>query len=126
MPLRSIGTLSPSFEKDAALLATIRWWWRKTSGHWCQPPLFHVRFDKNKTHLTKINMHSTRSVGAHGWEEVLRLDAMHNIFKFLSIPGEENSPGPWSIAQSYNIALNILGTIICCGEGLIVSAVSRG
>jgi hypothetical protein len=71
-------------------------------------------------------MHSTRSIGAHGWEEVLRFEAMHNILELLSIPGKEDSPGSWSIAQSYNVALNILRTIISGGEGLIVPAVSRG
>ena len=70
-------------------------------------------------------MHGTRSVGAHGWEEVLRLEAMYNIFELFSIPGEEDSPGSWSIAQSYNVALNILRTIVSRGEGLVVSAVSR-
>lgn len=125
VPLPNIATLSASFQKDAALLTAVRGRWCETSCHWSQTPFLHIGFDEDKAHLTKIHMDCARSVGAHGGEKILRLQAVRHVFELLSIAGEENSSSSWSIADSNNVALDILWPVTCWYEWLVVSTMPR-
>jgi hypothetical protein len=72
-------TLATTFQKDGALFAAIRRWRCEAARHWCKTPLLHIRFNENKSHLTKVDVHLARSVGANRREEVLRLQAVCDI-----------------------------------------------
>jgi hypothetical protein len=94
-----------AFQEDASLFAAIRRGWSQAAGCRCQSPFLDIRFDVNESQLPKVDVHPAGSIGANGWEEILRLEPVSNVFQFLSVARKEYRAGSWSIANSYNVAL---------------------
>ena len=69
-------------------------------------------------------MHTTWSIGADSWEEVLRFEAVGDVFEFLAVACEEDGASSWAVAAADDIALDVGWAIGLWGEGLIIAAVS--
>ena len=82
-------------------------WWCQTARHRCQPPFLHIRFNEHESGLSEVYVYGTWSVGADGWEEVLRFKAVGYVFEFLAVAGEEDGAGSWTVATANDVALNV-------------------
>jgi hypothetical protein len=73
--IHALGDLSRALtarlEEDAALLTAIGWGRGQAAGHRGQTPFLDVAFDEDESHLTKVDVNGTGSVGANRGEEVL-------------------------------------------------------
>ena len=103
--------ISAGLYENTALLTAIRRWRSKTTGHGCQSPFLDVGFDEDKPHLSEIHVYVARSVGSHCGEEVLRLEAMRNVFEFLAVAGEEDGARARPVSYPNNVALLIVWCI---------------
>ena len=117
-------SFSSCFQQNTALLTAVRRWWSQAASHRRKAPFLDISFNKNKTALAKIDMYGARTVGTDGWKEVLCLEPMSNVVKFLAIAGEEYTAGSGTVADPNHIALHEVGTIIGWVEGLIIPAMT--
>lgn len=101
-----IAVLVASLEEDAALLRTIRRWWRKRACDGSKTPLLDVGFNEDETSLSEVDMHNSWTDGADGREEVGRLQTVDNLLKFLTVAGEEDGASTRAVAYADNVALN--------------------
>ena len=120
------STVPPRFEENTPLLASIGWWGSETSCHWCQTPLFDIRFYKHKSTLPKVDVNGTRSVGADGGEEILGFEAVRDVVQLFTIAGEEDGASSRAVADADDVALHILGAVFCGVKGLVEAAVAGG
>lgn len=118
--------ISPRLEEDAALFATIRWWWRQTARHGGQAPFLDIRLDEDEAALTEVDVHGARAVGADGGEEVLGLKAVGDVVEFFAVAREEDAAGSRTVADSDDVALDEVGAVGGGGEGLVVAALASG
>ena len=123
---RGVPSLSSSLEKNTALLTSVRRRRRKASRHGCEAPLLHIRFDENKSHLSKVHVDCTGSIGAHCRKEILCFESMGDIVQLLTVASEEDCSASRSVSDTNDIALYILGAVEGWGERLIKTAVTRG
>jgi hypothetical protein len=100
-------SLTPSLKKDAPLLAPVRRGRCQATRHRSQTPFFDVCLNEDETHLTKVDMYSTRTVCADGGEEVLSLQVVRKLVQLLAIPGEEDTACPGSIAYPNDVSLYV-------------------
>lgn len=119
------GTLTAGFEQDAALLTTV-WWGRgEAARHGGETPFLHIGFNEHESHLTKIHVDRTRTVGTNGWEQVLGAVIVNHILKLLAVAREEDRSRSRSITDPDHVALEEWGSIWGGCEWLIISAVAR-
>lgn len=116
--------ISATFEKNAALLAAVWGRWGEAASHRSQSPLLDIGFDKDETHLAKVDLDVTWPVGSDGREEVLRLEAVGNIIQLLAVASEKDSSGAGSVADSYNVSLLIRRRVVGSREGLVVPSLA--
>ena len=109
--LTLLGFVPSYVEQNAALFAAIRRWRRKAARYWSKTPFLDVRFNEDEPVLTKIDVHSTRAICTDGREKVLRLQPVRDIIQFLAVPSKEDRARSWSISNTNNITLVILGAI---------------
>lgn len=98
-------TLATRLKENAALLAAVRWGRSQAARHGGQAPFLDIAFNKDEPHLTKVDMDRTRAVGPDGREEVLGAIVVGHILQLLAVAGEEDGPGPGSVANANHIAL---------------------
>lgn len=115
----------PRLKKNAALLAAIWRWWSKTPSHRSQSPFLDIGFDEDKPHLTKVDVHGARAIGADRWEEILTLEIVRDFIQFLPVSGEEDASRARPVAYSNHVALHIGRSVKCRCEWLVISAMSR-
>ena len=113
-------------EQDAALFTAV--WWRRcqTACCGCQPPFLDVGFDEDKATLPEIDVHGAGSVGADSRKEIRCFEAVRHIVELLAIASEEDRAGAWSVADSDNISLHVLGTVGDGVEWLVVAPMTAG
>ena len=70
-----------------------------------QAPLLHVRFDKNKSGLAKVDMDTARPVCAHCWEQIPHVETGERVFCLAPVTGEKDGAGSWTIANAKDVTL---------------------
>lgn len=113
-------------QENRALFAPVGRWRCQAASLRSKTPLLHVGFNENESHLSEIDMHLARSLSTDGREEVLSLEAMCNIVKFLAVAGEENGSGAGPVANSNDVSLDICWSISGGCERLVVASVAVG
>jgi len=126
VPLPLPCAFSSRLKQYTPLLASIRWRRRKTARHRRQAPLLHISFDEDEAALTEIDVDGARAICADSGEKVLGFEAMGYIVELLAVAGEEDCASAGAIANTYHVALDIGGAVICGGEGLVVAAGAGG
>ena len=111
---------STAIQQDRTLLAAIWGRRRQTACHGCQSPLFHIGFDEDEAHLSKIDMYLTGPVGANSGKEILRFETVCYIIQLLSIACKENGACSRSIADANYVTLYICRTVGCRCKRLVV------
>jgi hypothetical protein len=74
--------------------------------------------------LAKVDVDRTRPVRADRGEEILGFEAMGDVVKFFAIAGEEDGASSGPVADADYVALDVFGTVICRGEGLVEAAMA--
>src|SRR4051794_35007330 len=92
--------LGPGLEKNASGFRSVRRRRSQRACHRGKTPLLHICLDEHETGLTEIDVNNARPVRADGWEEVLGLEAVHDIIQLLAIACEEDGPRPWSVSDT--------------------------
>lgn len=119
-----VSVLPSSFQKNVALLRSI-WRWRcQAASHRCETPLLDVGFDEDEAGLAKVDVDGAGTIGSDGREEVLGLETMDDILQFLSVASEEDCARARAIANTYDIALHVLGTVLCTVKRLVVATLA--
>lgn len=113
-------------QENRALFAPVWRWWSQAASLWGESPFLYVGFNENESHLSKVDMHLTRSLGADRGEEVLSLESVCNVVKFLAIASEENRSSARSVTNSNDVSLNICGPVSGRCEGLVVASITVG
>lgn len=101
-----IAILGPGFQQNTTLLGAI--WGRRsqTASDGSQSPFLNIGLNENEAGLAKVDMDDCGTVGADGWEEVLRLEAVDYLVEFLAVAGEEDGTGAGTISDANNVALD--------------------
>ena len=90
----------------------------------CKTPFLHVGFNKDETHLSKVHVHLTRPLGAHGGKEVLCLETVRHIIELFAIASEEDCSSARPVANADDVSLDVCGTVCGRGEGLVVATIT--
>lgn len=114
------------FEEDAALLTTVRRWWRQTAGHRRQTPFLDVGLDEDEAALAEVDVHGAGPLRADGGEKVLRFEAVGHVVELFAVACEEDGAGAGTVADTDDVALDVFRTVGGGREGLIVAAVAGG
>jgi len=102
-------------------MATVSGRWSEGTDHGSQSPLLDVRFDKDETCLTEVDVDRRRTVRGDGWEEVVFRQTDVGIFELLAVPGEEDSSGAGPVADPENVAFSQRGTVGLGCAGIVVA-----
>jgi hypothetical protein len=116
--------LASRVQKNRSLLTAI---WRRGSQAASlrgKAPFLHIGLDEDESHLSKVDMNLARSLSADRGEEVLRFETVCDIVQFLAVTGEEDGTSARPVPDSYNITLDICGTVSGRCEGLVVASVA--
>ena len=113
-------------KQDTTLLTPIRGWWRKTARHRRQTPFLNIRFNENEAGLAEVDVHRTRAVCADGGKEVLGLETVGYVIKFLAVASKEDGARARAVADAYHVALYVGRTVGGGCERLVVAAGTDG
>ena len=118
---------NPAVEQDAALLAAVRRRRGQASRQGCEPPLLDVGLDVDEAHLPKVDVHRARPRGAHGREEILRLEHLRDFLQLLAVAREEDGPGARPVADADDVAAHVGGAVRGrWSERLVEAALAKG
>ena len=71
-------------------------------------------------------MDLARPICTYGREKILRLQAVSDIFEFLTVAGKENRSGSWPVADPDDIPLQDIWTIRSTIERLVMTSLAIG
>jgi len=118
--------VAPSREEDAASFATVRWRRGKRSNHRSKSPLLHVRFNKDKTGLSEIDMNTAWPICTQCREKIPTGETSECILGFTTISREENCAVPRPVSDADHIAFLERRTERHAVEWIVVRFVSAG
>ena len=124
--LTGCSILCSRFQQNATLLRAVRRRRRQASSDRSKTPLLDVGLDEDEASLAKVDMNNRGTVGADSREEVLCLESMDDLIKFLAVASEEDGSGSWTVTNTNDIACNVLRAIVHAAEGLVVATVAVG
>lgn len=101
-----VAVLCAGLEENTALLGTVRGWRREAAGDGGESPFLDVGLDEDEARLAEIDMNRGWAVGANSREEVLRLETVNDFLELLAVASKEDSSGPGSVPNTYDVALD--------------------
>jgi len=118
--------LGTSFQQNATLLRSIRGWRSQASSDGSETPFFDVGLDENEAGLPEVDVNSSGTICSNGGEEILCLETVNYLLKFLTVASEEDSASSRTITHADDIALDQGGTIRSRAKWLVITASTGG